>query len=134
MFQLSTHSPDPLYRQIVDQVRRCVVGGQWVAGFELPSVRQVAADHAINPMTVSKAYSLLELEGLLTRKRGMGMVVADTVNTNVSNSHSDQLTQSRLALIRPSVQALVQSAAQLNLSPEQLHRLLDESIAAATKP
>ena len=76
-FDIDPGLPVPIYRQIVEQVRRQVAGGAWRAGDELPSVRALALQHAINPMTVSKAYSLLEAEGLLERKRGMGMVVAD---------------------------------------------------------
>ncbi len=68
--------PDPIYRQIVEQLRRLVSAGQLRPGDGLPSVREVAAAHAINPMTVSRAYSQLEAEGLLERLRGKGMVVA----------------------------------------------------------
>ena len=75
-FAIAPSDPTPIYRQIVDQVRRQIAGGQLSTGIELPSVRAVALLHAINPMTVSKAYSLLEAEGLLERRRGMGMVVA----------------------------------------------------------
>ncbi|WP_243667042.1 GntR family transcriptional regulator [Pseudomonas brassicae] len=69
-------SPDPIYRQIVGQITRLISAGQWVPGTRLPSVREVAAAHAVNPMTVSKAYALLESQGLLERQRGKGMVVA----------------------------------------------------------
>ena len=65
MFQINSATATPIYRQIVDQVRREVVGGKLKPGDELPSVRSVALQHAINPMTVSKAYGLLEAEGLL---------------------------------------------------------------------
>jgi GntR family transcriptional regulator len=75
-FDIQPSDSTPIYRQIVEQVQRRVRSGQWRAGEELPSVRAVALEHAINPMTVSKAYSLLEAEGLLERRRGMGMVVA----------------------------------------------------------
>ncbi len=75
-FDIRPSDSTPIYRQIVEQVQRRVRSGQWGAGEELPSVRAVALEHAINPMTVSKAYSLLEAEGLLERRRGMGMVVA----------------------------------------------------------
>ncbi len=77
LFSIVTGSPDPIYRQLSDQVRRFVAGGQLAAGDELPSVREVAQALAVNPMTVSKAYSLLEAEGVLARRRGLGMVVAE---------------------------------------------------------
>jgi len=69
-------SPEPIYRQIAQQLRRLIASGRLSCGDELPSVRDVAGRHAINPMTVSRAYGQLELEGLLERRRGKGMVVA----------------------------------------------------------
>ena len=109
-FSIAPSDPTPIYRQIVEQVRRQIAGGQMRAGIELPSVRAVAQQHAINPMTVSKAYSLLEAEGLLERRRGMGMVVAD---------HSEQSDQAQLQdLLRPSLQAAAQQARQLGLSAQ----------------
>ena len=75
-FDIQPSASTPIYRQIVEQVERRVRSGQWAAGDELPSVRTLALEHAINPMTVSKAYSLLEAQGLVERRRGLGMVVA----------------------------------------------------------
>ena len=77
-------APEPIYRQIVEQLRRLIAGGQLVAGDPLPSVRDVAGFHAINPMTVSRAYYQLEAEGLLTRLRGKGMAVADSAQAPLS--------------------------------------------------
>lgn len=75
-FDILPNATTPIYRQIVDQVQRLVAGGQLAPGADLPSVRAVALQHAINPMTVSKAYSMLEAQGILERRRGVGMVVA----------------------------------------------------------
>ena len=109
-FAIAPSDPTPIYRQIVDQVRRQIAGGQLSTGIELPSVRAVALLHAINPMTVSKAYSLLEAEGLLERRRGMGMVVAD----HPGQSDNAQ----RQSLLRPSLQAAAQQARQLGLTTQ----------------
>ncbi len=110
-------SPEPIYRQIVEQLRRLVAGGQLRAGDALPSVREVAGFHAINPMTVSRAYSLAETEGLLERQRGKGMVVAST-------SRSSQTEARRLALLEPSLQALVRQTRELELPAELVLRRL----------
>jgi len=75
-FQINTGSAEPIYRQLMDQLRRRVAAGQWRAGQELPSVRELALELAVNPMTISKAYGLLEIEGLLERRRGLPMVIA----------------------------------------------------------
>ncbi len=70
MFRLNPNSGSPIYRQVIEPVRWMVAGNQLKPGDELPSVRDVALRHAVNPMTISKAYSLLEAEGLLVRQRG----------------------------------------------------------------
>jgi len=110
-FTILASSAEPIYRQIVDQVRRHVASGQWRAGDELPSVRALAQAHAINPMTVSKAYSLLEAEGLLERRRGMAMVIADVAPA--------RRPAQRLALLAPALDAAAQQAAELGLTATQ---------------
>ena len=100
----------PIYRQIVDQVERLIAGGGLQPGDELPSVRAVAAQHAVNPMTVSKAYSLLEVQGLVVRMRGQGMVVAPRKRESLSNARAQ-----KLALLQPSLQAAAQHARQLEI-------------------
>jgi GntR family transcriptional regulator len=109
-FDIQPQLATPIYRQVVEQVQRLVAGGQLAAGDELPSVRAVAERHAINPMTVSKAYSLLEAEGLLERRRGLGMVVA--AGTRPADSD-------RMALLAPTLQALAQQARQLGITPDE---------------
>lgn len=77
MFILKPNSGVPIYRQLSEQIRRMVASGRLSAGQSLPSIRDLALQHAINPMTVSKAYSLLENEGVLERHRGKPMTVAN---------------------------------------------------------
>ncbi|MDP3222536.1 MAG: GntR family transcriptional regulator, partial [Rubrivivax sp.] len=76
LFSINPGATEPIYRQLVEQMRRRIAGGQLRAGAEIPSVRELAEALAVNPMTVSKAFSLLEAEGLLERRRGLPMVVA----------------------------------------------------------
>jgi len=116
-------APEPIYRQIVEQLRRLIAGGQLTAGELLPSVRDVAGFHAINPMTVSRAYGLAEAEGLLERLRGKGMAVAATRRAGQSENQ-------RLALLEPQLLELARHARELELSAEpvlrRLTRLLDD--------
>ena len=120
MFTLDPHSGVPIYRQLQDQVRRLVAGGQLRPGDELPSVRDLAVAHAVNPMTVSKAYSLLEVEGLLQRNRGRPMTVA-------AQRRPVQPLAARLRQIEPQVRQVVLSARQLELSRDDLDSLLDHN-------
>jgi GntR family transcriptional regulator len=115
----------PIYQQIVEQVRRHVASGQLQAGGELPSVRALAAEHAINPMTVSKAYSLLEAEGLLERRRGLGMVVAADAGRAALGD--------RLIQLKPALDAAAQAAHELGISHEHALAAFAASLKAKEK-
>jgi GntR family transcriptional regulator len=113
VFILNPQSGIPIYRQILEQVRRMVASGQLPPGTALPSVRDLAVRHTINPMTISRAYSILETEGLLERNRGRPMTVASQ-----AKSHS-QLPK-RLQQIGPLIEQTVVAAKQLQLSEAEL--------------
>ena len=117
MFSLHPESGVPIYRQLMDQIRRLVAGGQLPAGAALPSVRDLAAEHAVNPMTVSKAYALLEAEGLLERNRGKPMTVAG------GRKGGAPLAQ-RLAQLEPHARQLADAARQLEISNRDTMALL----------
>lgn len=68
---------EPIYRQLRDAIVRQIIRGTYLPGEAVPSVRQVAADERINPLTVSKAFQLLVDEGLLEKRRGLGMYVTE---------------------------------------------------------
>lgn len=116
LFAVRVGSTEPIYVQLVDQVARWIAAGQLVAGDQLPSVRDVAQAFAINPMTVSKAYSLLESRGLVTRNRGVGMVVA-------AAHVSAQTKAQRLALLRPTLERAADEALQLEIDRDVATRL-----------
>lgn len=117
LFSIATGSAEPLYRQLVDQVRRLIAGGQLVPGDGMPSVRDIAQSLAINPMTVSKAYSILEMEGVLARRRGMGMTVAESRASERSMAH-------RAELLRPTLERAALEAAQLEIDHDTVVALL----------
>jgi GntR family transcriptional regulator len=107
-FLINPGQPVPIYRQIVDQVRRLAASGQLQPGDELPSVRRVAAECSVNPMTVSKAYSQLEAEGVIRRERGLGMVVAEPADAASSLA-------GRLELLAPAIAAAARHARELEI-------------------
>jgi GntR family transcriptional regulator len=117
LFSLHPESGIPIYRQLMDQVRRLIAGGQLPPGAELPSVRDLAAQHAVNPMTVSKAYALLEAEGLLERNRGKPMTVTG------GRKGAAPLAQ-RLSQLEPQARDLVAAARQLEISPKDTMALV----------
>ena len=113
IFTLQPSAGVPIYLQLIQQVRRMVASGQLAPGTELPSVREVATEYTVNPTTISKAYSLLENEGLLQRNRGKPMTIS------AGRHASGSLTQ-RLKQIESQVDALVLAARQLELNAGEL--------------
>jgi GntR family transcriptional regulator len=67
------HDDRPIYRQLRDRVAAMMLDGDLAEGDPLPSVRNVAADYRVNPLTVLKAYQQLVDEGLVEKRRGLGM-------------------------------------------------------------
>jgi GntR family transcriptional regulator len=112
-FVIQPSSPEPIYRQIAQQLRRLIASGRLAAGDEIPSVREVAGRHAINPMTVSRAYGQLELEGLLERRRGKGMVVAPVRGRAYSADR-------RLQQLLPLLEELSRQARELGLPADSV--------------
>jgi len=121
---INTGSTEPIYRQLIEQVKRRVAAGQLKAGDEIPSVRELAQALAVHPMTISKAYSLLEMEGVLERRRGLSMVVA-------AQHRKAQPAADRVELLRPTLEKAAAEARQLELSKAQALNLfktiLDEN-------
>ena len=116
IFEINPSSGVPIYRQIVDQVHAMVAGGLLREGELLPSVRQVAQGAAINPMTVSKAYSRLEAEGVVRRARGLGMQV-------LAPSHNGSLDE-RKQRFRATIEPALHRARQLGLNTKQVREVI----------
>lgn len=116
LVQIRADASDAIYRQVIDQVKRRVAAGQLKAGDQVPSVREMAKALAVHHMTVSKAYSMLEMEGVLLRRRGLPMVVAPR--------HTEaQSPADRLELLRPALQRAAAEAKQLALPQAQVLQL-----------
>ena len=118
-FQISTSSGVPIYRQVIDQVKTLIATGRLKEGEFLPSVRQVSKDLEINPMTVSKAYSLLEKEGVLEFVRGQGMRV------NQSKIPAIDLAYRESEII-PLLKEVVTNSKQLALGNSKVMKLLEQ--------
>jgi GntR family transcriptional regulator len=119
VFILNPQSGTPIYRQLLEQVRRLVASGRLAPGDELPSVRELAVEHAVNPMTISKAYALLEAEGLLARNRGKPMTVA-------AQPRSQAALRERVRRLDREAEQLVLAAKQLELSKSDVLDLIDK--------
>lgn len=92
-FVLDLHSGVPVYRQLIDQVRGGMALGALSSGDQLPTVRQLSVDLAINPNTVMRAYRELELGGLLETHQGTGTFIAPKKVERKEAERERQLSQ-----------------------------------------
>lgn len=116
-FEIHPNSGVPIYRQLIDQVHALIAGGKLQPGDLLPSVRQVGQAAAVNPMTVSKAYSLLESERVVERVRGQGMRVLEPI--------ADGSVATRQRHCREQLAPAFHRAKQLGLSERQLRQVIE---------
>lgn len=114
-FSITASTKEPIYLQLMDQVRRSVVSGALSPGDWLPSVRAVAQYLKVNAMTVSKAYSMLQAEGILERVRGQ--------RTRV-RPRPEQTPVDRTVLLRPLLERAVREARELKLDDRQVLELV----------
>ena len=92
-FRLDSQSGVPVYRQIIDQVLGGIASGGLTAGYQLPTVRQVAVDLSINPNTVVRAYRELEIRGVLETQQGTGTFISQQKVKHDEVERRRQLTQ-----------------------------------------
>ncbi len=116
LLDIDHHSGVPIYRQVVDQVRDQIMAGRLLEGDQLMSVREAAAALRVNPMTVSKAYSALESEGLLERRRGIGLFIA--------RIQSRKKEQSKEAAMEAILAKAVATAVQYGVSETQMRQMI----------
>ena len=92
-FRLDLQSGVPVYRQIIDQIQGGIAAGTFQPGHQLPTVRQVAVDLAINLNTVLRAYRELEIRGVLETQQGTGTFISHRKIAPDDSERERQLTQ-----------------------------------------
>ena len=121
LIAIDHHNGIPVFRQIIDQVKFHVVSGLLAPGDELPSTRALSGQLGLNPMTVSKAYSLLEAEGLVERRRGRPLTIKPLKDQIV---HAEKLAQ-----LKPQLTQLATMVRQLGVDRAEVvdlfHSILD---------
>ncbi len=115
--RLSSADGVPVYRQIVNQVKCLVASGRLRPGQELPPIRVLAQQLAINPNTVVHAYAELEQEGVVECRHGSGTYIAEAA--------PPEDAQALTAALTPQVDALVADALRLGLESPALVRLVE---------
>ncbi len=121
-FQLDPRSAVPVYRQLMDQVQYYVASGALKPGHRLPSIRKASRELHVNPTTIVKAYSELEHAGVLVRRHGKGVFVAEQVSPLGES-------ETRTAL-RERARSLAVHAVQLGADRELVLRIVGEELEA----
>ena len=103
----------PIYRQLKERVVGMMLDGVLKPGDALPSVRQIAADYRLNPITVSRAYQELADEALVEKRRGLGMYVTDGARDKLLSSERERF-------LKEEWPAMMERIRRLGLNLEQL--------------
>jgi GntR family transcriptional regulator len=114
----------PVFRQVMDQVRFHIASGLLRPGDELPATRSLSAELGVNPMTISKAYNLLERDGVLERRPGRPLVVAAMDATEIELE--------KIAQLRTSLTEAVRVARQLGVDADEALRIFRELLQGAS--
>ena len=118
IFEIDPHGGVPIYRQVMDQIRRQIMTGQIEEGEQLESVKNLSVRLKVNPMTISKAYSLLEAQGLVERRRGIGLFVAGLPQ--------DRRRQTKVQMLESVVGRAVAAAMQFDIPEDQVLTLVSD--------
>jgi len=121
--RISASSGVPVYLQLEQQIKQAIASGLLHPGDALPSTRRAAAELRINPNTVARAFQNLEREGVIRTVPGGGTFVASEAALT-----SGLLKAEKLRRLRPLAQQFAVEAAQLRLSAEDTHKLLDAAL------
>jgi GntR family transcriptional regulator len=124
-FHLDPNSGVSYYVQLMQQVRQALLFGLLKSGDRLPTVKEVAAQVALNPNTVLRAYRDLEHEGLVVSRPGLGTFVATTVAPAVA--------QSSYASLRRELERWIRKAQEAGLDDDTLAALVAHVLHARTK-
>ena len=111
----------PIYLQLKEQILAMIIDGALAEGEALPSVRKVAVDYEINPITASKAYAELVDEGLVEKRRGLGMFILDGARKNLLKAEQNKFLKQewpeivkRISLLGLNAKHLIEESAPDN--------------------
>ncbi len=96
----------PIYRQLKDRVMSMMLDGVLKPGDALPSVRQIAAEYQLNPITVSRAYQELADENLVEKRRGLGMYMTDSARDQLLASERERFLNEEWPLVMERIRRL----------------------------
>ena len=118
VFSLSPASDIPIYRQIIQHIRRSIIQGHLKLGEQLPPVRALAESLVVNPNTVARAYQELIRDGLLESRNGVGVFVAEKIRQIFSEAERERR-------LNHAVEQLLHEALVLDYSLQEVQAALE---------
>ena len=118
---ISPSSPDPMYRQITDQIKDAVAAGDLRPSEQLPSIREMSAILKISAITIKRAYQDLETEGFIITRAGLGSFVAE--------KSPNDMRDEKLREIRDGVSALVEAGKRYGIGAEEILTIVKEELS-----
>ena len=112
---LSPAHPDPMYKQVTDQIKDAIASGDLKPNDRLPSVRELSEALNVSAITIKRAYQDLETDGFILTRAGMGSFVAPV--------ERDALRERKLAEVQEELRRLVRSSAKFGISAGDIARL-----------
>jgi GntR family transcriptional regulator len=117
-FSLDPKSGVPFYKQIILQIEMAIADGRLKTGDQLPTVRGLAVDLSLNPNTVARAYSELEIRGIVTTQQGSG--------TYISDKHIEMSDMEREKILAEMVRTFISNASSYGFSIKEIIEYLKE--------
>lgn len=114
----SFSSDKPVYLQIADRIMKSVLSGEYLSGQQIPTVRQLALEAAVNPNTVQHAFAELEHEGIIISKGTLGRFVTEDAQV---------VEACRKKMAQKLVENFLGNMDQLSISPEQAITMIEEA-------
>lgn len=109
----SFHDKSPIYRQLSEQLRSLILEGVYRDSDVLPSVRQMSSEQQINPITVSKAFQILVDDGLVEKRRGLGMFVVEGARRQLQEQERREFLESDWPAFKAKAEKLGYSIVEL---------------------
>ena len=116
---ISPLNPDPMYKQITDQIKDAIAAGTMKPEMKLPSIREMSKELKISMITIKRAYADLENGGYILTRSGMGSYIA--------NINKDKLREEKLMEIKSELNTIRETAAKFDISTEDIIRIVTES-------
>jgi len=115
---VSPLNPDPIYKQVTDQIKDAIAGGTLKPEDRLPSIREMTRELGISEITIKRAYSDLEQEGYIFTRSGLGSFIADF--------NLEKMKSEKLAEIRQELKKIINSGAKFGISADDIIKAIQK--------